>query len=484
MGADHNRPAPPTPPGVRRLLVATVVPLFVITVIAAIVLWPRDGGPEVDGGSPVPRYHGTVTRVVTEECPPQPGTPEAGPDVADGPCGTVTVRVEQGPDAGQQVETPIPTGPGAPTVAVDDRIVLVKLTDPADPTASAYNIAEHQRGTPLVWLAVVFALAIVAFGRWRGVAALAGLAATFAILLTFVLPGIGAGGSPLPIAVVGSALIMFVVLYLTHGVSAQTSVAVLGTLGSLVLTGLLGTLATAATHLTGYGSEDATTLSMFRGDVDLHGLLLAGIIIGSLGVLDDVTVTQAATVTELAHANPGLSRLQLYRAATRVGRAHIASTVNTIVLAYAGASLPLLLLLTADSRPVTEILTSEFLAQEIVRSAVATLGLIAAVPLTTGLAAVVTAAGRTAAGRTTAGRSAAESAAAGRTRATRSGPAGVGDVPATRTPGSGRRRPAERDLALEALGGGRAAEGFPDDHAPTHPPAGRPHREGGTETAW
>ena len=194
-------------------------------------------------------------------------------------------------------------------------------------------------------------------------------------------------------AVVGAALIMFVVLYLTHGVTAQTSVAVLGTLGSLVLTGVLATLATAATHLTGFGSEDATTLSMFQADVDLHGLLLAGIIIGSLGVLDDVTVTQAATVTELAHANPGLTRLQLYRAATRVGRAHIASTVNTIVLAYAGASLPLLLLLTADSPPVGQILTSEFLAQEIVRSAVATLGLIAAVPLTTGLAAVVTTAG-------------------------------------------------------------------------------------------
>ncbi|MGW1056907.1 YibE/F family protein [Micromonospora rubida] len=468
MGADHTRPAPPTPPGVRRVLVATVVPLFVITVIAAIVLWPRDGGPRGDGSAAVPRYHGTVTRVVTEACPPQPETPEdssGGPGAQDGPCGTVTVRVEQGPDAGQQVETPVPTGPGAPTVAVDDRIVLVELTDPADPSASAYNIAEHQRGTPLVWLAVVFALAIVAFGRWRGLAALAGLAATFAILLTFVLPGIGAGGSPLLIAIVGSALIMFVVLYLTHGVSAQTSVAVLGTLGSLVLTGVLGTLATAATHLTGYGSEDATTLSMFRGDVDLHGLLLAGIIIGSLGVLDDVTVTQAATVTELAHANPGLSRLQLYRAATRVGRAHIASTVNTIVLAYAGASLPLLLLLTADSRPVTEILTTEFMAQEIVRSAVATLGLIAAVPLTTGLAAVVTAAGRAATARP------------GR-------PGGDGDVPASRTPGAD-LYPAERDLALEALSGGRPDDRFPGGPArPTDPPARWAGREGSTDSAW
>ncbi|MBM0232510.1 YibE/F family protein [Micromonospora sp. STR1_7] len=397
MGSDHSRSAPSAPPRVRRILVATVVPLFVATVLAALVLWPRDASPQTGGGADVPRYQGTVTRVVTEPCPPAPQTPEGTPDAGDGPCGTVDVRVQDGPSAGQQVQTPVPDGPGAPRVDVGDEVILVELTDPADPSASTWNIAEHQRGTPLVWLAVVFAAAIVAFGRWRGLAALGGLAASFAILLTFVLPGIAAGRSPLVVAVVGAALIMFVVLYLTHGITAQTSVAVLGTLGSLVLTGVLATIATAATHLTGFGSEDATTLSMFQADVDLHGLLLAGIIIGSLGVLDDVTVTQAATVTELANANPGLTRLQLYRAATRVGRAHIASTVNTIVLAYAGASLPLLLLLTADTRPLGQILTSEFLAQEIVRSAVATLGLIAAVPLTTGLAAVVTAAGRSAA---------------------------------------------------------------------------------------
>jgi hypothetical protein len=220
--------------------------------------------------------------------------------------------------------------------------------------------------------------------------------ASFAILLTFVLPGMQAGQPPLLVAVTGAALIMFVVLYLTHGITAQTSVAVLGTLASLVLTGVLGTITTAATHLTGFGSEDATTLAMLQADVDLHGLLLAGIIIGSLGVLDDVTVTQAATVTELARANPDLTRLQLYRAAIRVGRAHIASTVNTIVLAYAGASLPLLLLLIASGRDTTELLTSEFMAQEIVRSAVATMGLIAAVPITTALAALVTTVGKTA----------------------------------------------------------------------------------------
>ncbi|WP_406106971.1 YibE/F family protein [Micromonospora globbae] len=463
MGADHSRPAPPAPRRVRRILVAAVVPLVLGTLVAALLLWPRDAPRPADVSDPA-RYHGTVTRVVSEACPALPETPEEAPGARPQRCGTVSVRVEDGPAAGQEVVTPMPDGPGAPVVEAGDEVVLVELTDPADPASVTWNIAEHQRGMPLIWLALVFAAAIVVFGRWRGLAALAGLAASFAILLTFVLPGISAGRPPLLVAVVGAALIMFVVLYLTHGVTAQTSVAVLGTLGSLVLTGVLGVVATAATHLTGFGSEDATTLSMFQADVDLHGLLLAGIIIGSLGVLDDVTVTQAATVTELAHANPGLSRLQLYRAATRVGRAHIASTVNTIVLAYAGASLPLLLLLTADSRPVSQILTSEFLAQEIVRSAVATLGLIAAVPLTTGLAAVVTTAGR--------GRPAAD----GGTDTTPDPTANAHPAPAT----PATRRPAhDRADVLRALGA--------DGSDPTASPAGRrgwPDPDRSTDSAW
>jgi uncharacterized membrane protein len=391
----HLTTTTPTPRRVRRILIATVVPLFAATVIAALLLWPRDTAAPVQSEA-VARHHGTVTRIVEEPCPQLPQTPDAPADATSGPCGTVTVSMQDGPDAAQQIETPIPTGPGAPTIAVGDEAILMMLTDPENPELSVYNIADHQRGQPLVWLVALFAAAIVAFGRWRGLAALAGLAASFAILLTFVLPGIQAGQPPLLVAVTGAALIMFVVLYLTHGITAQTSVAVLGTLASLVLTGVLGTITTAATHLTGFGSEDATTLAMVQSGVDLHGLLLAGIIIGSLGVLDDVTVTQAATVTELAHANPDLTRLQLYRAATRVGRAHIASTVNTIVLAYAGASLPLLLLLIASGRDTTELLTSEFMAQEIVRSAVATMGLIAAVPITTALAALVTTVGKTA----------------------------------------------------------------------------------------
>jgi uncharacterized membrane protein len=229
---------------------------------------------------------------------------------------------------------------------------------------------------------------VLAFGRWRGATSLAGLAVSFAVLLFFIIPAILDGSPPLLVAVIGASAIMFAALYLTHGVTVHTSVAVAGTLASLVVTGLLGLAFTGALHLTGIGSDDDSYLSATQGTIDMRGLLLAGIIIGALGVLDDVTVTQAATVAEMARAGTR-SRLDLYRAAIRVGRAHVASAVNTIVLAYAGTSLPLMLLIAAGPQPLGELLTSEFLAQEILRSAVGTIGLVASVPITTALAALV-----------------------------------------------------------------------------------------------
>ena len=218
--------------------------------------------------------------------------------------------------------------------------------------------------------------------------ALAGLGVTFLLLLYFVVPAILAGSPPLLVAIVGSAAIMLTVLYLTHGLGATTTVAVLGTLASLTLTGLLSALAVSALHLTGVTDDLSLAVGMTQG-VNTEGLLLAGIVIGSLGVLDDVTVTQSATVAELARANPAYGALQLFRAGSRVGRSHIASVVNTIVLAYAGSALPLLILIVANTESLGSVVTDQIIAQEVVRSVVATLGLVAAVPLTTGLAALV-----------------------------------------------------------------------------------------------
>jgi uncharacterized membrane protein len=302
----------------------------------------------------------------------------------------VTVKLTSGTDAGREVTADIPSGPGAVQVAGGDDVVLLVLQDEPGGEAS-YSILDHRRSTQLWLLGAAFALAVIAFGRWRGLTALAGLAVTFAVLLMFVVPAILAGRSPVVVAIVGAAAIMLTVLYLTHGLSTTTSIAVAGTLASLTITAALSAAATAATHLSGVADETANYLNLTQGDVNMRGLLLAGIVIGSLGVLDDVTVTQSATVRELSLANPAYGFRQLYGAATRIGRAHIASVINTIVLAYAGASLPLMLLFAAGDTPVGELLTGELIAQELVRSVVGTIGLIAAVPITTALAAFVAA---------------------------------------------------------------------------------------------
>nr|WP_277605619.1 YibE/F family protein [Glycomyces sp. L485] len=237
-------------------------------------------------------------------------------------------------------------------------------------------------------MVIAFALAVVAFGRWKGLRSLVSLGITFGVVLLFIVPAILDGRSPMLVAIVGSAAIMLVSLYLSHGWNRTTTVAVLGTLASLVLTGALAQGAVHLAYLNGVLDEETTTLAM-QYPIDMSGLLLAGILIGALGVIDDVTVSQAATVDEVAKANPRWGRARLFSSGMRVGRDHLTSVINTLVLAYAGASLPLLVLISAANRPLGQILTSQTIATEITRSVVGTLGLIAAVPITTWLAAAL-----------------------------------------------------------------------------------------------
>jgi len=359
------------------VVTAVLVPAALATLIALIVLWPGKVStqPDTSGGQ---RALGTVTAVAEQACPSGAGAKR---------CGSATVRVTEGPGTGRDQTVDLPQGPGSTRLDIGDQVVLLYFPG-AVPGGRNYSVVDHQRSTPMIWLLAVAVAVILAFGRWRGLTSLAGLAVSFGLLLLFVIPAILDGSSPLLVAVVGASAIMFAALYLTHGVNVHTSVAVAGTLASLVLTGVLGAAFTSLMHLTGAGSDESAYLTATRGAIDLRGLLLAGIVIGALGVLDDVTVTQAVTVAEMTAAGQ-TSRWELYRAAARVGRAHVASAVNTIVLAYAGASLPLLLLIAAANEPISDLLTSEFLAQEILRSAVGTIGLVASVPITTALAALV-----------------------------------------------------------------------------------------------
>ena len=262
-----------------------------------------------------------------------------------------------------------------------------------------YNIRDLERTRPMLVLVAVFMLAVVAFGRWQGVRSLIGLALSFAVIVGFVVPAILRGRSPVAVALVGAMAIMLLSLYLSHGMGRKTTAAVVGTGLALVLTGALTAGFVAATSLTGLASEDALNASFLAGGLSFRGLLLAGIILGGLGVLDDVTMSQASLVFELRRADPTASFAKLVTGALAVGRDHIAATVNTLFLAYAGASLPLLVLFTTSGDSLGTVATSEVVAVEIVRSLCGSIGLIAAVPLTTVLAAALTRQGSTEAGQ-------------------------------------------------------------------------------------
>ncbi|MYS78903.1 YibE/F family protein [Embleya scabrispora] len=317
--------------------------------------------------------------------PGAPGTPRAAP--AD--CHRATIEVTSGADKGRRV-TELVRPSEVRRFSVGQEVVLAY--SPGAPEDLRYSVIDVRRGPPMLLLAGLFAVAVIVVGRLRGLTALIALAISFAVLSFFILPAILHGSDPLLVAVVGGSAIMFVALYLCHGLSTRTSVAVVGTLVSLSLIGVLGSLFIGWAHLTGNTSDETGLVHVLYPDIELHGLLLAGFIIGSLGVLDDVTVTQTSAVWELKQADPTMTARRLYQAGIRIGRDHIASTVNTLVLAYAGAALPLMLLFSIARRDVLDVATSEIVAEEIARTLVGSIGLVASVPVTTGLAAILAAA--------------------------------------------------------------------------------------------
>lgn len=272
-----------------------------------------------------------------------------------------------------------------------DRVLVSELTNRDGTT---YLIKDRVRRTSLWVLSLVFALLVVAVGGRQGALSLVGLGITFLVLVRFIVPAILDGWAPLPTAIAGSLVILAAAMVVGHGPNPKTWIAVGGTAVSLLLTGLLAVFAVGFVRLTGVGEEGAATLQVLTlGNIDARGLLLAGIIIGALGVLDDVTTTQSSTVIELRRANPSLGTPQLFARAMNVGRDHIAATTNTLVLAYAGASLPLLLIYAGQPHPFGILISYDQLATEIVRTLAGSIGIVAAVPVTTALAAVLVGSG-------------------------------------------------------------------------------------------
>ncbi len=369
-----------------KVLVAAGIALAAITSIGLLVLWPEQGELPRSPLLAAPNTErAEIVGIRTIACGQQQGL--------GGDCVRVTAELKTGVDEGTETEF---TAAGIGEVlGVGDTIRVFKIPQassrpevggiPIDP----YTFSDFERRSPILWLALIFAALVVATGRWQGVRALAGLAASLAIVVFFLVPAILEGSSPTQVALVGALAVMLTTLTLTHGLSFKTLAAILGTAISLVLTLLLANVFTDLVHLTGLASEEASYLRATQGQLSLQGLLIAGMVIAALGVLDDLTVSQSSTVMALRRANPAMGFRELFRSGIGVGHDHIAATVNTLVLAYAGASLPVLLLFNLADTSLPEAVNFESVAEAIVAMLVGSIGLIAAVPVTTALAALL-----------------------------------------------------------------------------------------------
>lgn len=374
----------------KRLLAIALIPFGIAVVVGVLLLYPfghqqRTGADLGFGQSPVKAQ---ITAASAGSCTQGASGASSADGAEQAACVRLQVKMTDGPAPGKTIEQVLPNDPSTPKFAVGDRVVLSYAG--ANPESeTSFQVVDFQRGGSMLVLGLIFAAAVLVLGRWQGLASLAALGLSFVVLVGFVLPAILAGRNPLLVAVIGAGVIMFAALYMTHGFSARTSTAVLGTLLSLSLIGGLSVLFSATTQLTGLDENTANLIGALDAPIDARGLLLAGVVIGALGVLDDVTVTQTSAVWELRRANPALPWRRLYSAGLRIGRDHVSSAVNTLVLAYAGAALPLLLAYTLSGRTFAEVASSQAVAQEVVRTLVGSIGLIAAVPITTAIAAAV-----------------------------------------------------------------------------------------------
>jgi uncharacterized membrane protein len=365
---------------------ALVAFLGVATVLAMVMLWPTGDGRDNaivqadEIGLATQRLSATVHEVRDGPC---------SYSTADNPqdCREVTFLLHEGPEAGAIIVLPEFNSTFDRTAAdlsVGDQVILG-----FEDSTNNYFYADRDRRTSLGWLTGLFIAVVIALGRFRGALALLAMASTIVVLVLFVAPSVLDGNDPLVVSVVAASAIAFISLYLTHGFSPTTTVALAGTLGALGLTLGLSWLFFELANFSGLATEAGVVLPFIAEDINLASLLLGGAVLGALGALDDVTVTQVATVSELRYRNPELTTAELVVSGVRVGREHIASTVNTLLLAYAGASMPILLLIAASDQSLAMAANSELVAVEIVRTLCGSIGLVAAVPITTALAAIV-----------------------------------------------------------------------------------------------
>ncbi|BCW82143.1 hypothetical protein NicSoilC5_41620 [Arthrobacter sp. NicSoilC5] len=390
-----------------RILAAVLIPLALLTLAGMAALWPSGSKEGVSLANPystapgVTFDTGTIQNVVTGSCMDTSQQPtgqqqpaQQAPQQAPGKGSDCTFAFTEPDKGGSPVKVVInPDVAASHGVKPGDQIRYLNLSNAQGATGSqgspAYIFVDFVRTMPIVLLAVLYAVVVIAVARWRGLRALIGLVGAYFVLANFLLPGLVEGKPPLLLALVGSTVIMIGVLYFAHGFSARTSTALLGTIFGLAITALLAAWATHAANLAGVGSHDAATLVNTSSNISISGVILCGLIISGLGVLNDVTITQSSAVWELYELAPASSARKLFTSAMRIGRDHIASTVYTIAFAYAGAALPILIIVMLYDRPLMDTLTSAELSEEVIRTLVGSIGLVLAIPVTTLIAVLV-----------------------------------------------------------------------------------------------
>ena len=386
-GGDVELEVAPLP---RALLLGVLVAVAIATVVGVVLLWPDGGKADQMKGSVGFAAEGTSfpEAVVDEVLPVCPRSgPDAEPD-ASKPCGKIKVTVDDGADKGTKVTLDVPPEVSDAGLGPGDRLELIRSAG-ADGQPATLSYFEIKRTTSLWEVGGLFVLVVLAVARLRGLMALVGLGVAGAVLGGFAIPALLTGEPAVPVALSAAAAIMFVVLYTTHGFSIRTSAALAGTLAGTGLTAVVGWWSVSSAHLTGVVDDGGRILSTFAGALSLQDLLIAAVVIAGLGVLNDVTITQASAVWELRAASPAMSRARLFTSAMRIGRDHIASTIYTIVFAYAGTALTLLLAVSLYDRSWFDLVGTEEIAEELVRAFASSIGLVLAVPATTAIAVTV-----------------------------------------------------------------------------------------------
>ena len=371
--------------GAGRLVAFLLVGLTLIVLVGGIAMRPQGdrGAVQIDVGE---IRSAEVVGVSSRGCR----------DFAGSGCRRVDVVLRDGPASGTRSFVALPKGEFSPQLSIGDRI---KVAEPPQLDASTaiaprghqpLAFVDFDRGRSLLWLALAFIGVVLSLARWQGARSLIGLVISMAVVLLWLVPAILDGRPPLLVALIGGVGVMIVTTVVTHGVGVKGAAAILGAAATLLLIIVLAVAAVDLAQITGLSSEEASLiLAQSAGGVSIQALVLAGIVVGALGVLDDVTISQASTVLALRRANPSMSIGALFKEGMTVGRDHLGATVNTLVLAYAGASLPVLLIFADQGMGFADAVTREVVAQEVVATLVGSIGLVAAVPLTTALAALL-----------------------------------------------------------------------------------------------